>query len=242
MYSPPRLSGLTHPCVRPQQTSQLATRRNVPSRESAVDAAFGKDLVGMIPFLEAFSRKLCRDYELAKDLAQETLSKAWSARASFRPGTNLKAWLCKIARNELHSHHRRSWRQSNYDEDQVAEIPGPDRPQFWSALGSDTVRALNLLPPEQRQGLLLVTVGGLSYADAAPICGCLEGTLKSRVARGRRKLLAALDGDLPSWIRRPPPARAVDELIRALKRVWRRSPSRQQRIRGLPAPLSKIAA
>jgi len=234
MYTPPRLTGLTRPCVRPQQ--------NAPPRESAADAAFGKELVGMIPFLESFSRKLCRDYELAKDLAQETLCKAWSARASFRPGTNLKAWLCKIVRNVLHSHHRRSWRRSNYDEDRVAEIPGPDNPQFWSALGSDTVRALDSLPPEQRRGLLLVTVGGLSYADAAPICGCPEGTLKSRVARGRQKLLAALDGDLPSWIRRPPPARAIDEMIRTLKRVTRRSTSRQPRIRGLPARLSEVAA
>jgi len=236
MYSPPRLTGPT------LQKSQLATRRNTTPREGAEDAAFGKELVGMIPFLESFSRKLCRDYELGKDLAQETLCKAWSARASFRPGTNLKAWLCKIVRNLLHSHHRRSWRRSNYDEDQVAKIPGPDHPQFWSALGSDTVRALDLLPREQRLGLLLVTVGGLSYADAAPICGCPAGTLKSRVARGRQKLLAALDGDLPSWIHRPPPARAVDELIRALKRVMRRSTSQQQHISGLPAPLSKIAA
>jgi RNA polymerase sigma-70 factor (ECF subfamily) len=172
-----------------------------------------------MPFLQSFSHTLCKDRELAKDLAQEALCKAWQARASFQPGTNMKAWLFQIFRNLLYSHHRRAWRETRCDEETLAEIPGPDDPQEWAALASDTVRALDLLPPDQRQALMLVTVGCMTYSDAAPVCGCVEGTLKSRASRGRQKLHAILEGRVPAPTRRPPAGRGGDEIMRVLDRV-----------------------
>ena len=65
------------------------------------EAAFRRDLLELIPFLRAFSRSLCGDRELADDLAQEALAKAWQSRDTFRPGSNLKAWLFTILRNQF---------------------------------------------------------------------------------------------------------------------------------------------
>src|SRR5260370_18402352 len=73
---------------------------------------FRKDLLGLIPFLRAFSRSLCGDRELADDLAQEALAKAWQSRDTFRAGSNLKAWLFTILRNQFYSDRRRAWRQA----------------------------------------------------------------------------------------------------------------------------------
>jgi len=62
---------------------------------------FERDLVALIPHLRAFSRMLCGKRAIAEDMAQEALAKAWRARANFEPGTNLKAWLFTILRNEF---------------------------------------------------------------------------------------------------------------------------------------------
>jgi RNA polymerase sigma-70 factor (ECF subfamily) len=107
MYCNPRLSSeLPSTCVEPA-ISPLAQQKQAPT-QNGDEAAFRMGLVKLMPVLNTFSRTLCRDRELAKDLVQETLCKAWQARASFRPGTNLKAWLFTIFRNLMYSHHRRA--------------------------------------------------------------------------------------------------------------------------------------
>src|SRR5438105_11308614 len=109
MYSHPRLSSeLQSTFIEPQKTQH--PQRKDPPCENTDEADFRKGLVKLMPFLDSFSHTLCRDRELAKDLAQEALCKAWQARASFRAGTNLKAWVFTIFRNLLYSHHRRVWR------------------------------------------------------------------------------------------------------------------------------------
>ena len=87
------------------------------------DAQFRKDLLALIPFLRAFSRSLCGERELADDLAQEALAKAWQSRDTFRPGSNLKAWLFTILRNQFYSDRRRAWRQAPWDETAVERVP-----------------------------------------------------------------------------------------------------------------------
>jgi RNA polymerase sigma-70 factor (ECF subfamily) len=169
-----------------------------------------------MPFLKSFALSLCKDVELAKDLAQETLCRAWRARMSFRPDTNFKAWLCAIFRNLLYTHHRRAWRQVPYDEAAALNIPGPEAPQDWAAMASDAVRALNALPPKQREAVVLIGLGGLGYAEAAGICGCPEGTVKSRVTRARKAASDALEGHVKLSGPRPPISTAVSELIREL--------------------------
>jgi RNA polymerase sigma-70 factor (ECF subfamily) len=166
-----------------------------PARDT--DGQFKADLLDLIPFLRAFARSLCGNQETADDLAQETLVKAWQARSMFAPGTNLKAWLFTILRNQFYSDRRRAWRQAPWDQDAAERIPGSSSEQAWAAELSDTARALSCLSDEQREALILVGAGGFSYEDAAAICKCAVGTVKSRVARARKSLLAILDGEEP---------------------------------------------
>jgi RNA polymerase sigma-70 factor, ECF subfamily len=161
------------------------------------DAVFRKGLLDLIPFLRAFSRSLCGDRELADDMAQEALAKAWQSRNTFRAGSNLKAWLFTILRNQFYSDRRRAWRQAPWDDTAAERVPVARGEQTWAVQLSDTARALRGLPAEQREALILVGAGGFSYEDAARISNCAIGTVKSRVARARKALSAALDGHAP---------------------------------------------
>jgi RNA polymerase sigma-70 factor (ECF subfamily) len=158
---------------------------------------FQRDLIALIPHLRAFSRALCGRRAIAEDMAQEALMKAWRAQASFQPGTNLKAWLFTILRNEIYSNARRAWREAHWDADKAERIPAAANKQEWTMDLSDTARALRGLPETQREALILVAAGGFSYEEAAGICGAPVGTVKSRVARARTALVNILDGDTP---------------------------------------------
>lgn len=151
------------------------------------------DLQALIPFLRAFAHSLCRHADFADDLAQDALLKAWRARDSYTPGTNLKAWVFTILRNEFYSSQRRAWRQIPWDQDAAEQRRDAEDQQLWSSELSDTVRALHCLADEQREALVLIAAGGFSYEDAAKICQCAVGTVKSRVSRARRNLIAILD-------------------------------------------------
>jgi RNA polymerase sigma-70 factor, ECF subfamily len=181
---------------------------------------FRKDLLGLIPFLRAFSRSLCGDRELADDLAQEALAKAWQSRDTFRAGSNLKAWLFTILRNQFYSDRRRAWRQAPWDDAAAERMPVARGEQVWAVQLSDTARALRGLPAEQREALILVGAGGFSYEDAARISNCAVGTVKSRVARARKALSAALEGNGPlSSEPRPAGGDATNEIMAQLERL-----------------------
>jgi RNA polymerase sigma-70 factor (ECF subfamily) len=184
------------------------------------DKEFREGLLALIPFLRAFSRSLCGDRETADDLAQEALAKAWQSRDTFRAGSNLKAWLFTILRNQFYSDRRRAWRQAPWDEGAAERVPAPKGEQMWAVQLSDTARALRQLPNEQREALILVGAGGFSYEDAAAICNCAIGTVKSRVARARKALSASLEGSTPpSDGPRPPGKEAGDEIMAELDRL-----------------------
>ena len=172
-------------------------RANAADRESADDETFKAGLLELIPFLRAFARSLCGNTDMADDLAQEALVKAWQSRSSFAAGTNLKAWLFTILRNQFYSDRRRAWRQAPWDQDAAERIPGAPEEQSWAAQLSDTARALSVLSDEQREALILVGAGGFSYEAAAQICNCAVGTVKSRVARARKTLISVLEGSDP---------------------------------------------
>jgi RNA polymerase sigma-70 factor (ECF subfamily) len=184
------------------------------------EKAFQQGLLELVPFLRAFSRSLCGDRETADDLAQEALAKAWQSRDSFRPGSNLKAWLFTILRNQFYSDRRRAWRQAPWDDGAAERIPAAKGEQNWAVQLSDTARALQGLPAEQREALILVGAGGFSYEDAAKICHCAVGTVKSRVARARKALIATLDGEhaLPSGPR-PSGGDATRDIMAQLDRL-----------------------
>ena len=175
-----------------------ATARPRAARTAAEDNAFKDELVKLIPHLRAFARTLCGDPTGADDLAQDAMIKAWDARASFQMGTNMKAWTFMILRNQFYSEKRRSWRQSQLDQEAAERtLVAVDDPGAPIAL--DELRlGLAMLPAEQREALILVGAGGFAYEEAAEICDCAVGTVKSRVSRAREKLALLLGGDRPT--------------------------------------------
>jgi RNA polymerase sigma factor (sigma-70 family) len=163
------------------------------------DPEFKKQLAVVIPHLRAFGRSLSGNRDLADDLVQETLLKAWAARQRFQAGTNMRAWTFIILRNLYLSQMRRARFKGEWD-DLVADriLAAPASQDRHVELG-DMQRALMHLPQPQREALILVGAGGFAYEEAAEICQVAVGTIKSRVARGRVALETILnDGSLPA--------------------------------------------
>ena len=163
------------------------------------DDEFKDQLAQVIPHLRAFGRSLSGSRDLADDLVQETLLKAWAARKRFQAGTNMRAWTFIILRNLFLSQMRRARFKGEWDEITAAKILSAPASQDRHIELGDMQRALMHLPQPQREALILVGAGGFAYEEAADICGCAVGTIKSRVARGRVALEALMSGGkLPS--------------------------------------------
>ncbi|MBL8894199.1 MAG: sigma-70 family RNA polymerase sigma factor [Rhizobiales bacterium] len=155
--------------------------------------SFHDDLLNTIPSLRAFAISLSGKRDRADDLVQETLTKAWKHQDSFTPGTNLKAWLYAILRNEFYSQMRKKGREvedvdGNFSSQLAVHAEQPGHLDL-----ADMRVALAKLPADQREALLLVGASGLSYEETAQICGVAVGTIKSRVNRARRKLAELLE-------------------------------------------------
>ena len=148
--------------------------------------------------LRAFAVSLCGDKERADDLVQETLFKAWNHLDSFKEGTNLKAWLFTILRNTYYTNVLRRRREVRDEQGEYAGALKSPPTQDWSVAMRSLQLALQQLPPEHREALILVGAAGLSYEEAAEICGCALGTIKSRVNRARARLLKIMDADDPT--------------------------------------------
>ena len=169
------------------------------SKRSLSEAAdFKRELTAVIPHLRAFARGLCGRPDMADDLVQETMLKAWAAQDRFEPGTSMRAWTFVILRNAYLTDMRRNRFRGEYDETVAERILVAPAGQEDPIHLADLQRALQSLPPERREALLLVGAGGFSYEEAATICGCAVGTIKSRVGRARAALTAMLeDGSIP---------------------------------------------
>jgi RNA polymerase sigma-70 factor (ECF subfamily) len=163
------------------------------------DPEFKDQLAQVIPHLRAFGRSLSGSRDLADDLVQETLLKAWAARKRFQAGTNMRAWTFIILRNLFLSQMRRARFKGEWDEITASRLLAAPASQDRHIELSDMQRALLHLPQPQREALILVGAGGFAYEEAAEICGCAVGTIKSRVARGRVALENLMsEGKLPS--------------------------------------------
>jgi len=149
-------------------------------------------IIEMIPSLRAFARSLTRNVSEADDLVQETLLRALASLHQFRPGTNMKAWLFRIERNVFYTNYRKRNRECTVLSKEAEDIPWVDAPQEWSVKARAMDAALSQLPHDQKEALMLVSGTGLSYEEAAEICGCALGTIKSRVSRARTRLLTLL--------------------------------------------------
>lgn len=157
------------------------------------DREFKDKLAAGIPHLRAFARGLCGNRETADDLAQEAMLKAWAARGRFIAGTNFKAWIFTILRNHYFSEIRRKRFVGEWDDVTADRLLAAQASQDKTIELHDLMRALQQIPAPQREALILVGAGGLSYEDAADIAGVALGTIKSRVCRARVALEAIMD-------------------------------------------------
>jgi RNA polymerase sigma-70 factor, ECF subfamily len=163
----------------------------------SVPADFKSDLLAAIPNLRAFAVSLTHNTDRADDLVQEALVKAWDKHASFQPGTNLKAWLFTILRNEFYSQMRKRGREVQDSDGALTARLAVHPSQHGSVDFEDFRQALKLLPEDQREAIILIGASGFSYEEAAEICGCAIGTIKSRVSRARTRLqeILAVSGE-----------------------------------------------
>jgi RNA polymerase sigma factor (sigma-70 family) len=170
--------------------AQLDTVLEGQSRERAL--VFRAELTKALPGLRAFALSLVADASRADDLVQETVLRAWASQNLFAAGSNLKAWLCTILRNQFYTECRKRKREiEDVDGAAAAQLTAPaaqehgsDLQTVWSHIGK--------LPELQREALLLVGAQGLTYEAAAEVMGCQTGTVKSRVSRARAMLVAEL--------------------------------------------------
>jgi RNA polymerase sigma-70 factor (ECF subfamily) len=153
---------------------------------------FKDGLIREIPNLRAFAASLSGSMQLADDLVQDTLLKAWGNSDKFEPGTSLRAWLFTILRNTYYSLYRKRGREVQDSEGTYAERMATHGNQESHLDLADFRKALAKLPEEQREVLIMVGATGLSYEETAEICGVAIGTIKSRVNRARTKLAELL--------------------------------------------------
>ena len=150
------------------------------------------EIVEHLGALRAFARSLTRNPSLADDMVQDTIVKAWSNIDKFQAGTNMRAWLFTILRNTFYSLKRKRSREVS-DADGALAGRLSVKPDHDGRLAmADFAAAFEQLPVDQREALMLVGASGFSYEEAAEMCGCAVGTVKSRANRGRARLAELL--------------------------------------------------
>jgi RNA polymerase sigma-70 factor (ECF subfamily) len=190
----------------PQLTQLEYSPRNFPETE----------LVSLIPAMRAFSRTFCRNNTDADDLIQETLTRALASAHRFEPGTRLKSWLFTIMRNTFLTSAKRYARECPGADDCVSSLGISLPSQEWSQRSREVGRAIDKLPTDQREVIVLVAMAGFGYEEAAEICGCAVGTIKSRLNRGRQQLQELL-GDVSEAIEKEPVPRNCSASSRSKK-------------------------
>lgn len=161
-------------------------RTGAPEPTSGPD--FRREMLAQLPGLRAFAVSLCGRSDVADDLVQDAVLGAWAGRHGFVPGSNMRAWLFRILRNGFYSRLRKASREVPDSGERLAAQLAVAPPQHASLAMHEMRRALDALPGDQREAIILVGASGFSYEEAAEICGCATGTLKSRVHRARARL------------------------------------------------------
>ncbi|CAK0743489.1 ECF RNA polymerase sigma factor EcfG [uncultured Gammaproteobacteria bacterium] len=177
----------------------MATGRFAAGQQTeAAVTIFGGELEAHVASLRRYARTLLRRGADADDLVQETLTRALAGAASFTMGTNLRAWLFTILHNTYVNQVRRQASRPEEELPEALELRLSEPATQESRLElRDMSRALDTLPAEQRQVLLLVALEGLKYEEVAATLGIPVGTVMSRLSRGREAVRRAL-GDGPA--------------------------------------------
>ncbi len=157
------------------------------------NSPFKDEVVRLIPQLRAYATALTRSRSEADDLVQDALVRAWSYRAAFQPDAQLKPWLFKILRTRFYTDVAKRRLTVQDVDGQFAASLTCSAEQEWRVEYSEMLEALDTLSPDSREAVLLVLATGLTYEEAAQVCGCPVGTMKSRVNRAREHLTLLLD-------------------------------------------------
>jgi RNA polymerase sigma-70 factor, ECF subfamily len=177
-----------------------------------------RDILDCLPNLRAYARALVRNPDRADDLVQDAVVRALGAVDQFRPGTNFKGWIFTILRNGYFNELRRN--RGFMQPIEAADLEGYSTPPDQQAglEFDDFNRVFSLLPAEQREALVLVGAEGYAYGEAAAICNCPIGTIKSRVGRARNELKRMIDlggGEIPVRRRSGPQALSAPNPMQA---------------------------
>ncbi|RNJ62229.1 MAG: sigma-70 family RNA polymerase sigma factor [Porphyrobacter sp. IPPAS B-1204] len=155
---------------------------------------FSDEMTASLPALRSFARGLCRQRDMADDLVQETLIRAWVSRHTFLPGSKFRPWLFTILRNQFYTTLRKRSRMTSWDPEAAERILVQQPEQEAGLHIADIEVAIGKLPDSQREMLMLIASAGLSYEEAAIVADCKIGTVKSRINRGRAAVRAIIDG------------------------------------------------
>lgn len=158
-----------------------------------VPAGFSAEMTASLPALRSFARSLCRQRDMADDLVQETMVRAWSSRHTFLPGSKFRPWLFTILRNQFYNAVRKQGRLVAWEPEAAERLLVQQPDQEARLHVADIEGALEQLPDSQREMLLLIAGSGLSYEEAAVVADCKLGTVKSRINRGRAAMRAIIE-------------------------------------------------
>ena len=160
-----------------------------------MDPGFEDELIALLPVLRRFALSLCRDGDTADDLVQTTVERAVKARAQFDPGTRMRSWLFRILRNAWIDMTRRTRTRGTElelaDAPDAAAVDGRRVTEARLMLGAGEA-ALDALPEEQREVVILVCYEEMSYAETAELLRVPVGTVMSRLSRARTALARKL--------------------------------------------------
>lgn len=194
--APPKVAGAVPFAT---ATSEPAFAMATPEERHAAVCA---GAIKYLPDLRAFARSLAGNGHQADDLVQSAILRALSASQTFMPGTNFKAWSFTILRNVFYNQWRSPASHQVMLDDCVTVTPTTAPTQEASLEFCDFRRCFMQLGADHREALLLVGASGLSYLEAAAVCHCAAGTMKSRVSRARTLLRAMMDGGAMNLRRR----------------------------------------
>jgi RNA polymerase sigma-70 factor (ECF subfamily) len=182
-----------------------------PRPQSDLRKQSDSHIVELIPALRAFARTFCRDKADADDLVQETLAKGIANLDKFEPGTRMKSWLFTIMRNTFYTRVKINRREMPGLAACASSRPTAEATQEWSVRGHEVHEAINRLPEHQREVLVLIGVLGVSYEEAAQICHCAVGTIKSRLNRARAGMLEEMGEESSHTLVESAPRLAPDQ-------------------------------
>ena len=186
--------------VQSRQSAKAEPRNPWPDvaakrRKSVSSRSFKKQMIEAQTPLRRFAFRLCAREDMAEDLMQETMLKAWAARGQFRPGSNFLSWAFTILRNTWLNQIRRQKKfVADFDENAAEIILSAPAEQTATFELADLQRAMSELPVDQLEAMMLVGPGDHTYEQAGEILGCAAGTVKSRASRARATLGDILEG------------------------------------------------